>query len=289
MKKFEVMKRGKQVRQNTISRNESTKSNVCVYSTSTYYSLDSMLKAKKKEPEICLQNEELPIRPKKKMSRKKLIDKLKRKGLSKSTIKSQLRPRLTWNMDFEDDSKEDSKRENSKNVTQCIPTRFEKNDEQCRDKCVDCGCSSSGKKRLNKVMQELNIGYTRAVQYIRSEFGVQIQSINSTITDEQYDKMRNDFIKDRVIRSTVIVNKGKRMRIKGNNTNPKSLVYTGEERRILNELKEEEASSKSLATIIKSPYPRKRTKNRSEISWLTNYKYPYIRFVNIPFGGGRKR
>lgn len=289
MKEFEVMKRGKQAKQNTISRNESTKSNVCVYSTSTYYSLDSMLNARKKEPEICLQNEELPVKPKKGKSRRKLIDKLKRKGLSKNAIKSQLRPRLTWSMDFEDDPKEDSKRENSKNVTQSVPTRFEEKNEKCRDKCIDCGCSSSGKKRLNKVMQELNIGYTRAAQYIRSEFGVQIQSINSTITDEQYDKMRNDFIKDRVIRSTVIVNKGKRMRIKGNNTNPKSLVYTGEERRILNELKEEEASFKSLATIIKSPYPRKRTNNKINISWLTNYKYPYIRFVNIPFGGGRKR
>jgi hypothetical protein len=43
-----------------------------IYSTSTYYPLDSMLKAKKKEPEICLKNEELPIRPKKKMSKKKV-------------------------------------------------------------------------------------------------------------------------------------------------------------------------------------------------------------------------
>ncbi len=149
--------------------------------------------------------------------------------------------------------------------------------------------NSKGKLRLNKVLRELNISFNRACEYLMSEYGIKVTSINSQITEEQYINLKNTFKRDEMLynvsQKKQILRKAEKYDIK-----IEAAKLIDEEEQLLK--KEERVVVKNIKRIDKMK--GKKTKVsvkglKSSDSWLTNYKYSYIRFVSVPFGGGRKR
>lgn len=149
--------------------------------------------------------------------------------------------------------------------------------------------NSEGKLRLNKVLRELNIGFDRACEYLMSEYGIKVTSINSQITEEQYIHLKKTFKRDEMLYN--VSQKKQILRIaEKDDIIIEAAKLTDEEEQLLK--KEERVIDKDKKLIEKLAGKRKRVSVKGlkpSDSWLTNYKYPYIRFISVPFGGGRKR
>lgn len=149
--------------------------------------------------------------------------------------------------------------------------------------------NSEGKLRLNKVLRDLNIGFDRACEYLMSEYGIKVTSINSQITEEQYRHLKNTFKRDEMLYN--VSQKKQILRIaEKDDVIIEAAKLTDEEEQLLK--KEERVIVKDKKLREKLAGKRKRVSAKGakpSDSWLTNYKYPYIRFISVPFGGGRKR
>jgi len=149
--------------------------------------------------------------------------------------------------------------------------------------------NSEGKLRLNKVLRDLNIGFDRACEYLMSEYGIKVTSINSQITEEQYIHLKNTFKRDEMLYN--VSQKKQILRIaEKDGVIIEAAKLTDEEEQLLK--KEERVVVKDKKLREKLAGKRKRVSAKGakpSDSWLTNYKYPYIRFISVPFGGGRKR
>jgi hypothetical protein len=122
-----------------------------------------------------------------------------------------------------------------------------------------------------------------------SEYGIKVTSINSQITENQYINLKNTFKRDEMLYN---VSQKKKILRKAEKDDIiiEAAKLTDEEEQLLK--KEERVVVKNKKRIDKLKGKKKRVSVKGlkpSDSWLTNYKYPYIRFISVPFGGGRKR
>lgn len=146
--------------------------------------------------------------------------------------------------------------------------------------------NSDNKRRLNKVLRELNIGFDTASKYLLVVCETQVNSINSLITEEQYVNMKEYFIRDKILHRAI---RKKHMLHKTckDDIIIADVLLTEDEKKLL-----EEYDCVDDFVVIRGNKGKKSKcskRGKSSRSWLTNYKYPYIRFVSVPFGGSRRR
>ena len=55
--------------------------------------------------------------------------------------------------------------------------------------------------RLSKALKKLNIGFHTAAEFFKEEFGLNVTSVNESISDEQYGILLSHFNTDKVLHS----------------------------------------------------------------------------------------
>ena len=53
--------------------------------------------------------------------------------------------------------------------------------------------------RMIQVIRKLKIGFEKASEYLNSEFGINITSVNDKITDEQYEYLANFLANEEIV------------------------------------------------------------------------------------------
>lgn len=135
--------------------------------------------------------------------------------------------------------------------------------------------------RLNKVVKEFNITLNVIADFLKTSCNIEIDSLNDTITDEQYDMIRERFFNVKVFHEVA-------QKQRTNFKNGNKIKLSEEEEAIIKQFEEspkqtnkrfESASDKKAA---KTSNHRKRTSG----NWgkLANFK-GVIRIIKIPFGG----
>ncbi|MBO5703955.1 MAG: hypothetical protein J6R91_05260 [Bacteroidaceae bacterium] len=141
--------------------------------------------------------------------------------------------------------------------------------------------------RLNKILQELNIGFDTAKDYLRKTFGISILSVNDKITEAQYQALLKKYKADKVFYSVIKKTFGTRPTKK----NPQGIpaVFNDEEKEVAQELGNILETKRYLAKDRKKKGKRISKGKSKSSSYLTNYVYGYVRFISVPFGGQRRR
>jgi hypothetical protein len=141
--------------------------------------------------------------------------------------------------------------------------------------------------RLNKVLQELNIGFDTAKDYLRETFGISILSVNKKITEAQYQALLKKYKADKVFYSVI----RKTFRTRPTKKNPKGIpaVFNDEEKIVAQELGNILETKRYLAKDRKKKGKRISKGKSKSSSYLTNYVYGYVRIISVPFGGQRRR
>lgn len=141
--------------------------------------------------------------------------------------------------------------------------------------------------RLNKVLQELNIGFDTAKDYLRETFGISILSVNEKITEAQYQALLKKYKADKVFYSVIRKTFGTRPTKK----NPQGIpaVFNDEEKKVAEELGNILETKRYLAKDRKKKGKRISKGKSKSSSYLTNYVYGYVRIISVPFGGQRRR
>lgn len=145
--------------------------------------------------------------------------------------------------------------------------------------------------RLNKALQIMNIGFQTAAGFLKEEFGLNVTSVNESISDEQYETLLSHFNTDKVLHS--IRMKKYQAMSSCRKSNPVEVSFT----------EEEEAMKDNVADIRLSKYikckngkdkgklvrARKGVGNNTKKSGRFDKAFGYIRIVSVPFGGMKKR
>ena len=149
--------------------------------------------------------------------------------------------------------------------------------------------------RLNKVLQELNIGFDTAKDYLRKTFGISILSVNDKITEAQYQALLKKYKADKVFYSVIKKTFGTRPTKK----NPQGIpaVFNDEEKEValkvgdMLDVVPKKVWVKYKRGKNKKRLVRKGTKGNNGSNSKSSYIYPYkyIRFISVPFGGQRRR
>jgi hypothetical protein len=141
--------------------------------------------------------------------------------------------------------------------------------------------------RLNKVLQELNIGFDTAKDYLRETFGISILSVNKKITEAQYQALLKKYKADKVFYNVIRKTFGTRPTKK----NPQGIpaVFNDEEKKVAEELGNILETKRYLAKDRKKKGKRISKGKSKSSSYLTNYVYGYVRIISVPFGGQRRR
>lgn len=145
--------------------------------------------------------------------------------------------------------------------------------------------------RLSKALQILNIGFQTAAGFLKEEFGLNVTSVNESISDEQYGILLSHFNTDKVLHS--IRMKKYQTMSSCRKSNPVEVSFT----------EEEEAMKDNVADIRLSRYikckrgkdkgkfvrARKGVGNNTKKSGRFDKAFGYVRIVSVPFGGMKKR
>lgn len=109
--------------------------------------------------------------------------------------------------------------------------------------------------RMIQVIRKLKIGLENASEYLNAEFGINITSINDSITDEQYEYLANYLANE----EDIIPEEKSSNRVIG-----------------MNEIRNRRANLK------------RGNRKTSKKSTIYDKMFGYIRIISVPFGGKKK-
>jgi hypothetical protein len=146
--------------------------------------------------------------------------------------------------------------------------------------------------RLSKALKKLNIGFHTAAEFLKEEFGLNVTSVNESISDEQYGILLSHFNTDKVLHS--IRMKKYRAMSSSRKPNPTQVSYTEDEEKLLHKVEDinltkyirTSKGKKKKGEVVRA---RKGLGNNKKKTSRFDKAFGYVRIVSVPFGGMNKR
>lgn len=145
--------------------------------------------------------------------------------------------------------------------------------------------------RLSKALQILNISFYTAAEFLKEEFGLNVTSVNESISDERYEILLSHFNTDKVLHS--IRMKKYQAMSSCRKSNPIEVSFTEEEVAMKNMVADIRLSKyikckrgKDKGKLVRA---RKGGGNNTKKSGRFDNAFGYVRIVSVPFGGMKKR
>lgn len=147
--------------------------------------------------------------------------------------------------------------------------------------------------RLNQIVKELNVSFETIAALLKKYCHINVSSINETITDEQYEILKEENQKEIEYNRILLKYRGKE---------GEEVILTAKERRFVARFKSKFERDVKMIKRIKEPAHKtpseiknakmqsknsKRKSSSSTWSKVSNYK-GVLRIVSIPFGGKTK-